>query len=95
MKHLFNNRVVKTVCTIVALLVLGIFIAAVNGHGETAQSTVVGTVFQPCHYVAQKSATGWTRLSALSAAMRNMKSRLTVLRSRSVICARSLSIMKI
>ena len=52
MKHLFNNRVVKTVCTIVALLVLGIFIAAVNGHGETAQSTVVGTVFQPCHYVA-------------------------------------------
>lgn len=54
MKHLFNNRVVKTVCTIVALLVLGIFIAAVNGHGETAQSTIVGTVFQPCHYVAQK-----------------------------------------
>ena len=58
MKHLFNNRVVKTVCTIVALLVLGIFIAAVNGHGETAQSTVVGTVFQPCHYVAQKISDG-------------------------------------
>ena len=58
MKHLFNNRVVKTVCTIVALLGLGIFIAAVNGHGETAQSTVVGTVFQPCHYVAQKISDG-------------------------------------
>lgn len=58
MKHLFNNRVVKTVCTIVALLVLGIFIAAVNGHGETAQSTIVGTVFQPCHYVAQKISDG-------------------------------------
>ena len=58
MKHLFNNRVVKTVCTIVALLVLGIFIAAVNGYGETAQSTIVGTVFQPCHYVAQKISDG-------------------------------------
>lgn len=58
MKHLFNTRVVKTVFAVIALLALGIFIAAVNGHGETAQSTVVGTVFQPCHYVAQKISDG-------------------------------------
>ena len=91
MKHLFNNRVVKTVCTIVALLVLGIFIAAVNGHGETLWALS----FSRATMLRKKSATGWTRLSALSAAMRNMKSRLTALRSRSVICAHSLSIMKI
>lgn len=58
MKNLFKNRVFKLITGIIAFLLVGAFIAAANGHGETAQSTVVGTVFAPCHYVAQKISNG-------------------------------------
>lgn len=58
MKGLFKNRFFKAAVAAIALLMIGAFIAAANGHGETAQSTVVGTVFAPCHYVAQKIANG-------------------------------------
>lgn len=54
MKNLFKNKVFKLIISIVAMFVVGALIAAANGHGETAQSTVVGTIFSPCHYVAQK-----------------------------------------
>ena len=46
------------VCIIIALLLTGALISAANGIGGTAQSTIVGTVFSPCHYVAQKIANG-------------------------------------
>lgn len=54
MKNLFKNKVFKLIISIAAMFVVGALIAAANGHGETAQSTVVGTIFSPCHYVAQK-----------------------------------------
>lgn len=54
MKNLFKNRAFKVITAVIGLLLVGALIAAANGHGETAQSTVVGTVFTPCHYVAQK-----------------------------------------
>jgi rod shape-determining protein MreC len=58
MKNLFKNTRFKLISGIVGLLLVGAFLAAVAGHGETVQSTVVGTVFAPCHYVAQKIANG-------------------------------------
>lgn len=58
MKNLVKSAPFKLVVSIIALLVVGAIISAANGHGETAQSSVVGTVFAPCHYVAQKIANG-------------------------------------
>lgn len=58
MKNLFKNRVFKLIAGIIALFLVGAFIAAANGYNETAQSTIVGTVFAPCHYVAQKISNG-------------------------------------
>ena len=40
------------------MLLVGAILAAIAGRGETVQSAVVGTVFTPCHYVAQKIANG-------------------------------------
>lgn len=54
MKNLFNTKPFKMVVSIIAVFLIGALIAAANGHGETAQSTVVGTLFSPAHYVAQK-----------------------------------------
>lgn len=51
------------VASIVSVLLLGALIAAANGHGESAQSTIVGTVFTPCHYVAQKIANGVDKIA--------------------------------
>lgn len=58
MKKFFSSNRIKFFAGVVAFLVIGALIAAANGHGETAQSTIVGTVFTPCHYVAQKVANG-------------------------------------
>jgi rod shape-determining protein MreC len=58
MKNIFKNRVFKLIVCVIACLLLGALVAAANGYGETAQSTVVGTVFAPCHYVAQKISNG-------------------------------------
>ena len=58
MKSIFNSRPFKMVAAIIGVFLLGALIAAANGHGESAQSTIVGTVFTPCHYVAQKIANG-------------------------------------
>lgn len=49
--------------SIIAVLLIGALIAAANGHGETAQSTVVGTIFYPAHYVAQKISNGIDNIS--------------------------------
>lgn len=54
MKNIFKNRIFKVICSVVGLLLVGAVIAAANGHSETIQSAIVGTIFSPCHYVAQK-----------------------------------------
>ena len=58
MKNLFRNSKFKLIVIIIAMLLVGAGISAAVGHGETAQSTVVGTVFSPLHYVAQKISNG-------------------------------------
>lgn len=63
MKNFFKSSRIKLVLGIVVLILVGALIAAANGHGETAQSGVVGTVFAPCHYVAQKIANGIDRVA--------------------------------
>jgi rod shape-determining protein MreC len=63
MKRIFKSNRFKLILVIVACLLVGALISAANGHGETAQSTVVGTVFAPCHYVAQKIADGIDKIS--------------------------------
>lgn len=54
MKGLFNNSRFKLIIAIVALIVIGALFAGASGRGASAQSTVIGTVFSPCHFVAQK-----------------------------------------
>ena len=54
MKDIFKSRRFKLIVSIIAFLLVGALIAAANGRGETVQSGVIGTVFAPCHFVAQK-----------------------------------------
>ena len=54
MKDIFKSSRFRLIAGIIALLLIGALISAANGHGETAQSTVIGTVFAPCHFVASK-----------------------------------------
>lgn len=54
MKKFFASNRFKLVISIIALLLVGMIISAANGHGETAQSSVVGFVFKPAHIVATK-----------------------------------------
>lgn len=56
MKHIFKSRPFKLVMAIIAFLGFGAIVAALNSSNATPQSTIVGTVFTPCHYVAQKIA---------------------------------------
>lgn len=63
MKNLFNTKPFKMVVSIIAVFLIGTLIAAANGHGETAQSTVLGTLFSPAHYVAQKISNGLDNIS--------------------------------
>ena len=58
MKNLFRNSKFKLIVIIIAMLLVGAGFSGAVGHGETAQSTVVGTVFSPLHYVAQKISNG-------------------------------------
>ncbi len=58
MKNLFNSSRFKLIAVIIALMLTGMFFAAVNGHGETAQSSVIGTIFTPAHLVADKLSDG-------------------------------------
>ena len=54
MKGLFRNNRFKLIVAIIALIMLGALLAGASGHNASAQSTVIGTVFAPCHFVAQK-----------------------------------------
>ena len=62
MKNLFKNGKFRLIGVIIALLAIGALLAAASGHGETAQSAVIGTVFAPCHYAAQKISNGIDRV---------------------------------
>ncbi len=63
MKNIFKSSRFRLVAAIIGLILVGALIAAANGHGETAQSGVVGTIFTPCHYVAQKISNGIDRVA--------------------------------
>lgn len=58
MKHLFNTTRFKLLAGIIALLLAGMLLCAANGHTETSQSTVIGTIFAPAHWVASKVSEG-------------------------------------
>ncbi len=58
MRNFFRSSRFKLVCAIIGLLLIGMIIAAANGYGESAQSSVVGTVFAPAHFVASKVSDG-------------------------------------
>ena len=63
MKGIFRNSRFRLVLSIIALLLTGALLAAAGGHGETAQSAVVGTVAAPFHFVAKKISNGLDKLS--------------------------------
>lgn len=52
MKSFFKSKGFKSLCIVICALVLGMVVAAANGRGETAQTTVVGTVFAPIQEAA-------------------------------------------
>ncbi|MBQ9227346.1 MAG: rod shape-determining protein MreC [Eubacterium sp.] len=58
MKKILSSSRLKLVGAIAALLLIGALLASAAGHRETLPSAVVGTVFAPCHYVAEKLASG-------------------------------------
>ena len=58
MKKIVNSSRLKLVALIAALILVGALLASATGHRETLPSAVVGTVFAPCHYVAEKIASG-------------------------------------
>lgn len=64
MKDLFKSSRFKLIVVIIAMLLVGMFLCAANGHGETAQSTVIGTIFTPAHWVAGKVSDGIDRISS-------------------------------
>lgn len=63
MKNLFKSGRFKLICSVIALLLVGMFFSAANGNGETAQSTIIGTVFTPAHWVASKISDGIDKIS--------------------------------
>ena len=63
MKDIFKSNRFKLIASIMALLLVGALIAAANGHSETAQSGVIGTIFAPCHFVAQKISNTMDKIS--------------------------------
>ena len=58
MKKILSSSRLKLVGVIAALILIGALLASATGHRETLPSAVVGTVFAPCHYVAEKLASG-------------------------------------
>lgn len=63
MKHLFKNTRFRLVAGVIILLLAGMLICVANGHGETAQSTIVGTIFTPAHWVAGKVSDGISKIT--------------------------------
>ena len=63
MKDLFKSSRFKLIIVIIALLLVGMTLCAANGHGETAQSGIIGTIFTPAHWVASKISNGIDSIS--------------------------------
>lgn len=63
MKNLFKSTQFRIIAGVIILLLAGMLLCAANGHGETAQSTVIGTVFTPAHWAAGKISDGIGRLT--------------------------------
>lgn len=63
MKNLFKSSRFKIIVSIISLLLVGMLICAANGIGESAQSSIIGTVFTPVHWVATKIADGIGRIT--------------------------------
>lgn len=63
MKQIFKSVRFKVTASVVALFLAGMLICAANGHSETAQSSVIGTIFAPAHWVAGKIADGIGRVT--------------------------------
>ncbi|MGN0529214.1 MAG: rod shape-determining protein MreC [Eubacterium sp.] len=82
MKSFFKSSRFKMVAAVIACLLLGAVISAANGHGETAQSTVVGTVFAPCHYVASKISSGLDKISSNVSGDAEYEKQIASLRSQ-------------
>lgn len=57
MKHLFKNKIFKSILIIICCLLFGGVISSVMGHNETLQSSVIGVVLQPFNFVAEKVST--------------------------------------
>lgn len=64
MKELYKSSRFKLIVSIISLLLVGMLLCAVNGHGETAQSSVIGAVFAPAHWVASKVSYTLDRISS-------------------------------
>lgn len=64
MKNLLKSSRFKLIVAIIALLLVGMFLCAANGHGESAQSSIVGTIFTPAHWVAGKLSDGLDRITS-------------------------------
>ncbi len=58
MKDFFKSSRFKIIAGIIALLLVGALICAANGRGETAQSSIIGTVFTPANWIASKISSG-------------------------------------
>jgi len=58
MKEFFKSSRFKLITGIIALLLIGALICAANGRGETAQSSIIGTVFTPANWLASKISSG-------------------------------------
>lgn len=58
MKEFFKSSRFKLISGIIALLLAGALICAVNGYGETAQSGIIGAIFTPANWVATKISSG-------------------------------------
>lgn len=54
MKNLLKSGYFKLIVTILALLLAGMLLCAINGHSESAQSSIIGTIFTPAHWAASK-----------------------------------------
>lgn len=63
MKDLFKSTRFKIILSVIALLMVGMLICAANGIGKSAQSSIVGTIFTPAHWVASKVADGLERIT--------------------------------
>ena len=58
MLNFFKSRAFKILAAVIVIICFGMIVAAANGYGASAQSTIVGTIFSPVQklstYVSEK-----------------------------------------